>query len=120
MHESECSKLRRWVPFAWMPNYDEAKANRPLQGYDSSRSRRSRLELQSRVQCLAYVFADCDERTAELIQVVWGRKIVLSTKLYLGAVVVDHPHSMKAKNTSWNSIDTFQFVCLLTTHEWKN
>ncbi len=78
MHESEHSKPRRWVPFAWMPNYDKAKANRPLQGYDSRRSRRARLELQSRVQCLAYVFAYCDERhTAELIQVVWGRKIAV-------------------------------------------
>ena len=70
-----------------MPNYDEAKAKRPLKGYESHRSRRARLELQ----CLAYVFDCWDERTAERIQVVWAGKIERPTKLYLGAVVVDHP-----------------------------
>jgi hypothetical protein len=87
MYESKRSKPKRWVPFAWMPNYDEAKAKRPGTGYESHRSRRARLELQ----CLAYVFDRWDERTAERIQVVWAGKIQRPTKVYLGAVVVDHP-----------------------------
>ena len=88
MHESERSKPSRWIPFAWMPNYDEAKATlRPAKGYESHRSRRARLEHQ----CLAYIFAGWDERTAERIKVIWGGNTERQTKLYLGAVVVDHP-----------------------------
>ena len=88
MHESERSKPGRWLPFAWMPNYDEAKARqRPTAGYECHRSRRARLEHQ----CLSYIFDRWDERTAERIKLMWEGKIELPTKLYLGAIVVDHP-----------------------------
>ena len=76
------------MPFAWMPVYKEELApNRPTKGYDSHTARRARLEHQA----LAYVFADWDERTADARKVMWGGKIERPTKLYLGAVVVDHP-----------------------------
>ena len=71
-----------------MPVYkDELAPNRPTKGYDSHTARRARLKHQA----LAYVFADWDERTADARKVVWGGKIERPTKLYLGAVVVDHP-----------------------------
>ena len=88
MHESERSKPIRWIPFAWMPNYDEAKApERPEKGYDCHRSRRARLEHQA----LALVFERWDERSAQRIEVMWEGKIKRQTRIYLGAVVVDRP-----------------------------
>lgn len=88
MHESERAKPARWTPFAWMPNYKEELApNRPKEGYESHKARRMRLEHQA----LAYVLHDWDERTAEAMTVMWEGKIERPTKLYLGAVVVDHP-----------------------------
>jgi hypothetical protein len=71
-----------------MPVYKyELAPNRPTKGYDSHTARRARLEHQA----LAYIFDDWDERTADAIIVVWGGKIEMPTKLYLGTVVVDHP-----------------------------
>ena len=88
LHETERTKPHRWTPFAWMPVYkDELAPKRPTRGYDSHTARRARLEHQA----LAYIFEDWDERTASAIKVVWGGKIERPTKLYLGAVVVDHP-----------------------------
>ena len=88
MHESERSKPSRWVPFAWMPVYKEELApNRPKTGYHSHKARRVRLEHQA----LAYVLSDWDERTAESKKVFWGGSTERPTKIYLGAVVVDHP-----------------------------
>ncbi len=91
MHETERTKPHRWTPFAWMPVYkDELAPDRPTKGYDSHTARRARLEHQAR----AYVFHDWDERAADAMNVVWGLwggKIERPTKLYLGAVVVDHP-----------------------------
>ena len=88
MHESERSKPSRWVPFAWMPVYKEELApNRPKTGYDSHKARRVRLEHQA----LAYVLHDWDERTADKMKVFWEGKIERDTKVYIGAVVVDHP-----------------------------
>jgi hypothetical protein len=88
MHESERTKPARWTPFAWMPVYKEELApKRPTKGFDSHTARRARLEHQA----LAYVLHDWDERTAEARNVFWEGKIQRPTKLYLGAVVVDHP-----------------------------
>lgn len=51
------------------------------------RSRRARLEHQA----LALVFERWDERSAQRIEVMWEGKIKRQTRIYLGAVVVDHP-----------------------------
>jgi hypothetical protein len=68
MHESERCKPLRWIPFAWMPVYHEALApDRPTQGYEGHPARR------------------------ETVDVVWGGTTRLQTRVYLGAVVVDHP-----------------------------
>ena len=88
MHESERSKPMRWTPFAWMPVYKEELAkNRLGTGYESHKARRVRLEHQA----LAYVLHDWDERTADKMKVFWEGKIERDTKVYIGAVVVDHP-----------------------------
>jgi hypothetical protein len=42
-------------------------------------------------EALAYALAGWDERTAETVDVVWGGTTRLQTRVYLGAVVVDHP-----------------------------
>jgi hypothetical protein len=42
-------------------------------------------------QALAYVLHDWDERTADKMKVFWEGKIERDTKVYIGAVVVDHP-----------------------------
>ena len=71
-----------------MPVYKEELApNRPKTGYHSHKARRVRLEHQA----LAYVLHDWDERTAESKKVFWGGSTERPTKVYLGAVVVDHP-----------------------------
>jgi hypothetical protein len=71
-----------------MPVYREDLApNRRKEGYDSHKARRVRLEHQA----LAHVFQDWDERTAERKKVFWGGKVERPTKVYIGAVVVDHP-----------------------------
>ena len=40
---------------------------------------------------LSHVFKDWDVRTKDAMQLYWGGKILRSSKLYLAAVVVDHP-----------------------------
>ncbi len=71
-----------------MPVYKEELApNRPKTGYDSHKARRVRLEHQT----LAHVLYDWNERTAERKKVSWGGSTERQTKVYLGAVVVDHP-----------------------------
>ena len=111
MHESERSKPSRWVPFAWMPVYKEELApNRPKTGYDSHKARRSRLEHQA----LAYVLHDWDERTAERKKVFWGGSTERQTKVYLGAVVVDHPQLDKYTAGSRTSF-SFQCICINNT-----
>ena len=88
-----------------MPVYKEELApNRPKTGYHSHKARRVRLEHQA----LAYVLSDWDERTAESKKVFWGGSTERPTKIYLGAVVVDHPQLDKftAGSGTW-----FQRIC---------
>ena len=71
-----------------MPVYKEELAlNRPKTGYERHKSVWTTLEHQA----LAYVLSDWDERTAESKKVFWGGSTERPTKIYLGAVVVDHP-----------------------------
>ncbi len=71
-----------------MPVYKEELAKkRQSEGYESHKARRVRLEHQA----LAYVFHDWDEHTADKMKVFWEGKIERDTKVYIGAVVVDHP-----------------------------
>jgi hypothetical protein len=92
MHKSERCKPLRWIPCAWMPVYNEALApDRPTQGYEGHPARCARLEHEA----LAYALAGWDERTAETVDVVWGGTTRLQTRVYLGAVVVDHPQRDK-------------------------
>ena len=113
MHESERTKPARWIPFAWMPYYNEALApGRGSTGYHGHRARRCRLEHQ----CLAHVFQDWDARTAEQIKVVWAGETERPTKIYLGAVVVDHPQLDKF--TGGQSIDTFFALHLFNCNQY--
>ena len=71
-----------------MPNYDDKLApDRPKNGYESHTPRRLRLEHEA----LSVVFKDWDERTSEAVSLYWGGKILRKSKVYLSAVVVDHP-----------------------------
>ena len=72
----------------WMPVYDEKLApSRDSSGYNSHTARRVRLEHEA----LSYVFKDWDARTRDTLQLHWGGKVLRNSKVYLAAVVVDHP-----------------------------
>ena len=60
---------------------------RPGTGYESHTPRRIRLEHEA----LSVAFKDWDLRTRDTVQLYWGGKIVRDSKVYLAAVVVDHP-----------------------------
>ena len=60
---------------------------KPGEGYESHKARRVRLEHEA----MAYVLHDWDERTANKKKVFWEGKIERDTKVYIGAVVMDHP-----------------------------
>ena len=71
-----------------MPVYDEKLApNRPSYGYESHTPRRVRMEHEA----MSIVFKDWDIRTRDAVQLYWGGKILRDSKLYLAAVVLDHP-----------------------------
>ena len=42
-------------------------------------------------QALAHALQDWDARTAELREVMWGGSINRKSKIYLAAMIVDHP-----------------------------
>jgi hypothetical protein len=87
-HEGVRTQATSWIPFAWMPAYDDQLApNRDKAGFESHTARRVRLEHEA----LSHVFKDWDVRTKDAMQLYWGGKILRSSKLYLAAVVVDHP-----------------------------
>jgi len=87
-HEGVRSQATSWIPFAWMPAYDDKLApNRDKAGFENHTARRVRLEHEA----LSHVFQDWDVRTRDAVQLYWGGNILRSTKLYLAGVVVDHP-----------------------------
>ena len=60
-HEGVGTQATSWIPFAWMPVYDEKLApSRDSSGYNSHTARRVRLEHEA----LSYVFKDWDARTS--------------------------------------------------------
>ena len=87
-HEGVRTQATSWIPFAWMPVYDEKLApNRPTRGYQSHTPRRIRLEHAA----LSHIFKDWDVRTGDTMKLYWGGKTLRPSKVYLAAVVVDHP-----------------------------
>ena len=73
-----------------MPIYDDKLApDRPGKGFASHTARRLLLEHEA----LAHVFKDWDIRTrdSDAVQLYWGGLTLRLTKVYLAAVVVDHP-----------------------------
>ena len=71
-----------------MSVYNAALApRRPTQGLDGHSTRRVQLEHVA----LAHVFEKWDERTAEPVDLHWAGSILRKSKIYLAAVVVDHP-----------------------------
>ena len=71
-----------------MPVYDNALApDRPGKGFACHTARRLRLEHEA----LAHVFKDWDIRVRDAVQLHWGGIILRLSKIYLAAVVVDHP-----------------------------
>jgi len=96
-HEGVRNQATSWIPFAWLPAYDEKLAPlRPSNGYESHTYRRIRMEHQA----LSIVFKDWDLRTKDAVQLYWGGKILRDSKLYLAAVVVDHPQLDKFAGSS--------------------
>ena len=88
MHEGVRNQATAWIPFAWMPIYDDKKAPlRPTRGYEAHGPRRIRLEHEA----LSHVFHDWDARTKDAVLLFWGGKIQRMSKVYLAATVVDHP-----------------------------
>lgn len=88
LKESERSKGLNWVAFAWIPNYDDALApDRPTDGLNGCKYR----HLEYEHQCLALVFKDWDQRTAEAVDVSWEGSISRRTKFFLAATIADHP-----------------------------
>ena len=87
-HEGVRNQATSWIPFAWMPVYDEKLAPlRPSKGYESHTPCRLRLEHEA----LSVVFQDWDLRTKDAVALYWGVKILRNSKVYLAATVVDHP-----------------------------
>lgn len=71
-----------------MPVYDQKLApDRTTRGFESHTARRLRLEHEA----LAHVFKDWDVRTRDAVQLYWGGLTLRLSKVYLAAVVVDHP-----------------------------
>ena len=67
-HEGVRTQATSWIPFAWMPVYDEKLApNRPARGYQSHTPRRIRLDHEA----LSHIFKDWDVRTRESMQLYW-------------------------------------------------
>jgi len=87
-HEGVRTQATSWIPFAWMPVYDDKLApKRDASGFHGHTARRVRLEHEA----LSYVFKNWEARTRDAVQLYWGGKILRSSKVYLAAVVVDHP-----------------------------
>ncbi len=108
MHESERCKQLRWILIAWMPVYIEALApDRPTQGYDGHPALRERLGHEA----LAYVLGGWDEHTAKTFDVVWEGTTRLQTRVYLGAIVVDHVQLDKFTGSTCNEIILQCSVC---------
>jgi hypothetical protein len=42
-------------------------------------------------EALSIVFKDWDLRTKDAVKLYWGGKVLRDSKIYLAAVVVDHP-----------------------------
>ena len=71
-----------------MPVYDQKWASdHPNKGFESHTARRLRLEHEA----LAHVFKDWDIRTRDAVQLYWGGLTLRLSKVYLAAVVADHP-----------------------------
>ena len=87
-HEGVGTQATSWIPFAWMPVYDEKlAASCDSSGYKGHTARRVRLKHEAH----SYVFKDWDARTRDILQLHWGGKVLRNSKVYLAAVVVDHP-----------------------------
>jgi len=87
-HEGVRTQATSWIPFAWMPVYDDKLApERAASGFNGHTARRVRLEHEA----LSYVFKDWEARTRDAVELYWGGKILRASKIYLAAVVVDHP-----------------------------
>ena len=57
------------------------------QGYESNTARLIRLKHEA----LSVVFNNWEVLTRESVQLYWGGKTLHTSKLYLAAVIVDHP-----------------------------
>ena len=96
-YEGVRNQATSWIPFAWLPAYDEKLAPmRPTKGYESHTPRRIRMEHEA----LSIVFKDWDHRTKDAVKLYWGGKVLRDSKLYLAAVVVDHPQLDKFAGSS--------------------
>jgi hypothetical protein len=86
-----------------MPNYDDKLApGRPQRGYESHAPRRLRLEHEA----LSIVFKDWDTRTSDAVSLYWGGKIQRKSKVYVAAVVVDHPQLDKLAGSGESTMIT--------------
>ena len=70
-----------------MKDWHQIVHARAITAYQSHPARRIRLEHEA----LSHVFKDWDVRTRNTMQLYWGGKTLRLSKVYLAAVVVDHP-----------------------------
>ena len=102
-HEGVRNQATSWIPFAWMPNYDDKLAPlRPARGYESHTPRRLRLEHEA----LSVVFKDWDTRTRDAVYLYWGGKVLRKSKVYVAATVVDHPQLDKFAGSGESIMNT--------------
>ena len=86
-----------------MPNYDEKLApQRPKYGFESHTPRRLRLEHEA----LSVVFKNWDTRTRDAVSLYWGGRILRLSKVYVAAVVVDHPQLDKFAGSGESIMNT--------------
>ena len=76
---------------------------RPGQGFAGHTARRLRLEHEA----LAHVFKDWDIRTRDAVQLYWGGLTLRLSKVYLAAVVVDHPGFILSSTNTLDPVGTY-------------
>ena len=77
-HEGVRTQATSWIPFAWMPVYDDKLApKRDASGFNGHTARRVRLEHEA----LSYVFKNWGTRSRDEVQLYWGGKILRSSKV---------------------------------------
>ena len=82
------------------------------QGYESNTARLIRLKHEA----LSVVFNNWEVLTRESVQLYWGGKTLHTSKLYLAAVIVDHP---QLDNFAGSGKNTLLYVIIRDNTLWR-